>query len=132
MRFRDRIMAEDLFREIIENVSSFFMYKLRALIDLCELFLVELRISNDINIIGEIKPLIEKIIGMAQQSGLYYYLIEAYILHGKLALIMFDIESSRRYFTQAQRMAEKYGYIGLADEITGLHEAMMENIDQWE
>ena len=132
MRFRDRVMAEDLFREIIENVHSFFMYKLRALIDLCELFLVELRVSNDINIIGEIKPLIEKIIGMAQTSGLYYYLIEAYILHGKLALIMFDIESSRRYLTQARRMAERHGYIGLADDIASLHEAMVEKIDTWE
>ena len=60
------------------------------------------------------------------------WLIEAYILHGKLALIMFDIESSRRFLTQARRMAETYGYIGLASEIADLHEAMMEKIDKWE
>ncbi|MCK4287274.1 MAG: hypothetical protein KAX18_13775, partial [Candidatus Lokiarchaeota archaeon] len=131
MRFRDQGMAEDLFREIIENARSLYRYKLQALIDLCELLLVELRVSNDVNIISEIKHLVEKLIGMAQQSGTYYYLIEAYILHGKLALIMFDIESSRRYLTQARRMAERYGFIGLADDITGLHEAMMEKIDTW-
>ena len=68
---------------------------------------------------------------MAQKSGLYYSLIEAYILHGKLALIMFDIASSRRFLTQARRMAERYGYIGLAEEITGLHKAMMERLDTW-
>ncbi len=131
MRFRDRAMAEDLFREIIKEDSA-FIYKLRALTGLCELFLIELRFSNDINIISEIKPLLEKLISMAQPSGLYYFLIEAYILHGKLALIMFDIEGSRRFLTQAQRMAERYGYIGLADEIAGLHEAMMERLDTWE
>jgi len=132
MRSRDRVMAEDLFREIIENVGSFFIYKLRALTELCELLLVELRISNDINIISEIKSLIEKLISMAQPSGIYFSLIEAYIMHGKLALIMFDIESSRRYLTQARRMAERYGFIGLADEIAGLHESMMEKLDTWE
>jgi len=132
MRSRDRVMAEDLFREIIEEDRPIYIYKLRALTGLCELLLVELRVSNDINIISEIKPLLEKLIGMAQHSGLYYYLIEAYILHGKLAFIMFDIESARRYLTQAQRMAERYGYIGLADEIAGLHEAMMERLDTWE
>ena len=133
MRFRDRAMAEDLFREIIEEKDpSGFIYKLGALHDLCDLFLVELRGTNDINIIGEIKPLLEKLIGMAQTSGMYYWLIEAYILHGKLALIMFDIESSRRYLTQARRMAERYGYIGFADEIAGLHKAMMEKLDMWE
>ena len=132
IRSRDRVMAEDIFREIIEDDHSQFMVKIGALSDLCELLLVELRVSNDINIIGEIKPLIEKLIGMAQKSGLYYFLIEAYILHGKLALIMFDIESSRRYFTQAKRMAERYGFIGLADEIAGLHEAMMEKMETWE
>ncbi len=69
---------------------------------------------------------------MSQKSGLNYSLIEAYILHGKLALIMFDIESSRRYLTQARRMAERYGYIGLAPEIARLHETMMEKMDTWE
>ena len=132
MRFRDRVMAEDLFREIIEEYRSHFILKLHALSELCELLFVELKISNDINLIGELKLLLEKLIGMAQHSGLNYWLIDAYILHGKLALIMFDIKSSRRYLTQAKRMAENLGYIGLADEITGLHEAMMEKIDTWE
>jgi len=132
MRFRDRAMAEDLFRESLEETHSLFYYKLLALTGLCELLLIELRFSNDSNIISEIKPLIEKLIGMAQQSGLNYWLIEAYILHGKLALIMFDIENSRRYLTQARRMAERFGFIGLADEIMGLHESMMERLDTWE
>ncbi len=95
MRFRDRVMAEDLFKEIIEDAFSIHIYKLTALSELCELFLVELGFSNNINIISELKPLLEKLISMAQPSGLYYFLIEAYILHGKLALITFDIESSR-------------------------------------
>ena len=131
MRFRDRVLAEDLFREIIEDDSSIFMFKLAALSGLCELLIVELRISNDITIINEIKPLLEKLSIMAQHSGLYYWLIEAYILNGKLALIMFDMENSRLYLTQAQYMAEKHGYIGLANEIKGLHEAMMEKKDIW-
>ncbi len=132
MRFRDRVMAEDLFREIIEDGLSMHLYKLFSLSWLCELLLGELRVSNDITIIGEIKPLIEKLIGMAQKSSMYYWLIEANILQGKLALIMFDIESSRRFFTQSRRMAEIHGYIGLANEITGLHENMMERLDTWE
>jgi len=132
IRSRDRVMAEDIFREIIEDDLTHFIFKLRALIGLCELLLVELRFSNDINIISEIKPLIEKLIAMAQHSGLNYWLLEAYILHGKLALVMFDIESSRRFLTQARRMAERYGYLGLVDTITGYLETMMERLDTWE
>jgi len=132
MRARDRVIAEDIFREIIEDESSVFIMKLESLSGLCELLLVELKISNDINIIGELKPLIEKLINMAQTNGFYYYLIEAYILHGKLALIMFDIKSARRYLMQARRMAENCGYIGFADEIAGLHEDLMERLDTWE
>ena len=132
MRFRERASAEDLLREIIDDVNSIFFFKLESLSGLSELLLVELRFSNDITIISEIKPLLEKLITMAQQSGLYYWLIEAYILYGKLALIKFDMETSRRYLTEAQRMAENYGYIGLADEIASLREAMMEKKDTWE
>jgi len=132
MRSRDRVMAEDEFRKIIEEGGSQFSYKLRALYGLCELLLEELKISNDISIISEIKPLLEELIGIAQHSGLNYWLIEAYILHGKLALVIFDMEGSQRYLTQARNMAESFGYIGLADEITKLHEAMMEKKDTWE
>jgi tetratricopeptide (TPR) repeat protein len=131
MNFRDRAMAEDLFREIIDEERPHFIIKLRILSELCELLLVELRFSNDIKIISEIKPLLEKLSSMALYSGLYYYLIEVYILRGKLALIMFDMEGSRRHLTEAQNMAEKYGYIRLANEIASLHEAMMEKKDTW-
>ncbi len=132
MRSRDRVMAEDLFREIIENTRSMHILKLFSLSELCELLLIELRFSNDSNIISEIKPLIDNLIGMAQQSGMNFWLIEAYILHGKLALIVFDIERSRRFLTQARRMAERLGFIGLADEIADLYKAMMEKLDTWE
>ena len=132
MRSRERVMAEDLFRGIMEDDLSINMTKIQALIGLCELLLIELRISNDINIINEIKPLLEKLMGMAQHSGLYFFLIDAYILQGKLALIMFDMESSRHYLMQAQQLSEKYGFIGLAKEISALHKAMMEKKDTWE
>ncbi len=45
---------------------------------------------------------------------------------------MFDIENSRRYLTQARCIFERYGFIRLANEITGLHKAMIEKIDKWE
>ena len=132
IRSRNRIMAEDILRKIIDNVASYMGYKLEALIGLCELLLVELKVTNDVNVVSEIKPLLEKLIEMAQQSGLHFYLIEAQILHGKLALIMFDMEGSRRHLTEAQQMAEKYGYIRLANEIAGLNKDMIDQKGRWE
>ncbi len=130
-RFRDRAMAQELFKEIFEDENFLLNNRLLSLVDLCELLLIELRITNDLKIVDEIKPLITKLIEFAQLINSFYYFIEANILQAKLALINFEINNARRFLTQGQRMAERHGYTKLAVEITELHEEMMQKLETW-
>ncbi|MCK4383036.1 MAG: tetratricopeptide repeat protein, partial [Candidatus Lokiarchaeota archaeon] len=131
-RFRDRAMAEEIFKEIIENENYILNNRLLSLVDLCEILLIELRITNDINIVDEIKPLIIKILDFAQIINSFYYIIEANIIQAKLALINFEINDARRFLTQAQRMAERYGYTKLVIEITDLHGELIQQSESWD
>ena len=130
-RFRDRAMAQELFKEIFEDENFVFNNRLLALVDLCELLITELRVTNDLNILDEIKPLITKILDFAYMTNSYYYLIEANILQAKLALINFEINEARRFLTQGQRMAERHGYTNLALEIADLHEELIQQSETW-
>ena len=57
-RARNRVLAEDLFRQIVEEEIMSFETWVRALINLCDLLLVELRMTNIVEIVDEIRPLI--------------------------------------------------------------------------
>ena len=132
MRARDRIKAEELYREVMESDLTVELYKFKAIFSLSELLLIELRITDDIEIINEITPLINKLIDTANQQKYYYYLIEGFILQSKLALLTFDIKTARRFLTQAQRVAERHGFTGVASEILKLQEDLMQRLTTWE
>jgi len=131
-RFRDRALAEEIFKAIFEDENNIFNNRLLALVDLCELLLNELRITNDINIVDEIKPLIIKLLNFAEIINSFYYLIEANILQAKLALINFEINKTRRFLIKAQRMAERHGYTELVIEIADLHKELMQQSEMWD
>jgi len=131
-RARDRVKAEKLYKKVydIEITPS---YSLRsALIGRCELLLIELKLTNEIEIIDEIKPLLEELIDLAQQRESDFLLAEVYVLQGKLALLTFEMKIARRFLVQAQRIAEKRGYKSIAEEITRLHEELKGDLDEWE
>jgi len=131
-RFRDRALAEEMFKAIFDDKNNVLNNRLLSLVDLCELYLNELRITNDLNIVDEIKPLITKLQDFAHITNSFYYLIEANIIQAKLALINFEINDARRYLTQAQRMAERHGYTKLAIETTDLHEELIQQSETWD
>jgi len=131
-RFRDRAMAEEIFKALFEDENMVLNNRLLSLVDLCELLLVELRITNDINIVDEIKPLIIKLLDFAKIINSFYYFIEANIIQAKLALITFEINNARRFLTQAQRMAERHGYSKLAIEIVDLHKELIKQSEKWD
>lgn len=130
MRARDRAMAEELFKEVIESRSDSF-HKIEAFIGLCELLLVELKITGEMDVVNELKPQLEKLTVFAQELKSDRYLTEAYILQGKLALLTFDIKTARRFLIQAQRIAENQGFKGVAGEVARLHEDLTGKLDTW-
>jgi len=130
-RFRDRAMAQELLKESFEDENYIFNNRLLALVDLCELLLIELRSTNNPKIVDEIKPLIAKLLDFAKLINSFYYLIEVNIIQAKLALINFELNNARRFLTQGQRMAERHGYSELAIEIAELHEEMIQQSETW-
>jgi len=131
-RPRDWVKAEDLCEELIQDESTTIQYKVVSRQILCKLLFFELRVTNDTGIINEIKALFPKIIELIQQYGSMAYLVDFYVIQGKLALLTFDFKTARRSFTQARRIAERHGYHLGAVEITRLEEEVKQQLTTWE
>ncbi|MFX1464207.1 MAG: tetratricopeptide repeat protein, partial [Promethearchaeota archaeon] len=132
LRARDRIKAEDIFKELALDNTLDGGSRIEAIINLCDLYLTELRITNDPEIINEIHPNIQELLSIAKKQHLYLYLAETYFLQAKLSLLTLDLKKAKRFLTQAQRIAESYGIKQLAMKISYEHDKLLRQTKMWE
>ena len=130
-RARNRVLAEDIFRQIVEEEIINFEIWVWALINICDLLLVELRMTNIVEIVDEIRPLIERLSEIAEVKHLNWLIVEAYILKAKLSLLTFNIKQAKRNLTQAQQIAERFGLNKLATKISDEQEDLLKKSDLW-
>ena len=132
LRARDRIKAEEIFNKLALDDTLLSEPRITAIINLCDLYLTELRITNDLEILNEIQPYIQKLLYIAEDQHLYLYLAETYFLQAKLSLLTLDIKKAKRFLTQAQKIAESYGIKRLAMKISYEHDELLRKTKMWE
>ncbi|MFX1316776.1 MAG: tetratricopeptide repeat protein [Promethearchaeota archaeon] len=131
-RAKNRVKAEEILREIIEEEEAYFTLKIDALLELCDLLLVELRITNDAEVLNEIKTNLNRLLEFSEKTNSFWFLAETYLLQAKVALITFDTNEARRFLTRAQEIAEKYDLNLIAMKISNEHDELLKKLDVWE
>jgi hypothetical protein len=130
LRARDRIKSEDIFKQISKE-KEYFQFMVKSLINLCGLLLIELGITNDTDIINEIKQYITTLLDFTEDQKAYFYAAETYLLQAKLYLLTFDIKKAKRFLTQAQRIAERFDLTQLATKIAKENDDLLKKEDLW-
>ena len=131
-RTRNKAKAEKILTQLLEDEDSSFELNLTALTNLCELLFNELRMTNDLEVLEEINPLIDRLVDITEQTGSYSILCETYLLQAKLSLLKFEIKKAQRLLTQAQQIAKKFGLNLLAKKIDSENEDLLKKLDLWE
>jgi len=132
LRARNRAKAEEIFNQLLEDKDIGFEMTIGALLNLCELLLIELRMTNDVEVLDEINPLIVRLLDIAEKSNSYSILAETYFLQAKLSLLTFDIKKVQGFLTQAQQLAERFGLTQLATKIASESDDLLKKLDLWE
>jgi len=130
-RIRNRTEAEMLLKQVVENKYTTPQLYLLTMVNLCDLFLEELFITNNLEVLDELNPLIERIFKVAENQHAYLWLAETKLLQAKLALIQMRIDEAQQYFTQAQQIAEMHGLNLLAIKISSEHDDLLEQLNTW-
>ena len=131
LRARDRGKAEEILTQLFEDFEDFEgMYTI--LLNLCELLLTELRITNDQGVLDELNFYIGQLLEIAEESHSHWIMGETYLLQAKLALLSLDLKEARRLLTQGQRIAERYELKLLAIKISNEHDELLKQLNMWE
>ncbi|MFX0043553.1 MAG: tetratricopeptide repeat protein [Candidatus Hodarchaeota archaeon] len=133
-RALNRGKAEEILKQILEDKVLELNVELNvdALLNLCELLLTDLQITNEVEVLEEIKPLVTQLLNLSDKSHSFWILGETYLLQAKLALLSLNLEEARRLLTEGQEIAEKYGLNPLAVKISNEHDQMLKQLEMWE
>lgn len=135
-RLRDRVQAEELLVQVVneEAVDQIVNHGLmvEAMLHLCDLRLVELRLTGNPAVLNEVQELLSRLRVNAQASGSYWVLAETYVLQARLALVERDFKDVRNLLTQAQIIAEEMQMKRLSQGIAQEYDLLMERLERWE
>ena len=132
LRARDRADAEDILKEIIKEESTITEPKIIALLNLCDLLLTELQMTGYMEIVDELQQYIDKLLDISEKIHSYLFMAETYLLQARLSLLTLSLKESKRFFTQAQQIAEKWGFSQLSTKITKEKEEFLKQMNKWE
>jgi len=131
-RTRNLGKAEEIFRQLLEEEDLDYDLILKALLSLCELLLIELRTTNELEVLDELNQFIARLLDIAEKSHSFWILCETLLIQAKLSLLTFDIKKAQRFLTQARQTAERFGLNQLANKITNENEDLLTKLDLWE
>ncbi len=130
--FHDMAKAEKILRQIVTEDVFYFELITTALVNLCDILLAEFRVSNNLQILNELEPLITQLLSIGEKTQSHRIQAETHLFQAKLALLTFDVKKSRRFLTQAQQIAERYNLNKLAQEISSEHKNLVDRLELWE
>lgn len=132
-RTSNRSEAEVILRKIVKEFAFFYPEpRFQALINLCDLYLEDLKLSNNLEILEDINPVITQLLDLAEQLHSYLYLAATKLLQAKLALLQINIPKAKQLLVEAQRVAEFQGLDLLARKISDEHDILLTQLDEWE
>ncbi|NHJ87785.1 MAG: tetratricopeptide repeat protein, partial [Asgard group archaeon] len=131
-RAKNRAKAEELLIQVLEEEMVNYEVFVVALINLSELHLIELQITNDEEVLDELKKLMMKQLAIAKEQNSLSLLVETYYLQAQLALVELDLIKAQQLLNQSQFIAEEKGLKRLAMKISSEYDYYFEEIEMWE
>ncbi|MHA2008610.1 MAG: tetratricopeptide repeat protein [Promethearchaeota archaeon] len=131
-RSKDRAEVELLLNQVIKDKMSSRTLYTHVIIMLCEFLIEELKISNDLKVLDEINPVIDRLLFIAEKSHSYYYQVQAKRMQSKLALIQMNFKDAKLFLSEAQQIAEMHDLHVFPQIISGEHDHLLEQQDMWE
>ncbi|MFX1498924.1 MAG: tetratricopeptide repeat protein [Promethearchaeota archaeon] len=124
--------SEKILRSAVEQEVVLYEAHIDALLNLCDLLLIDLRNTNDLGILKEIQPYFSRLLDLAEKNSSFPLIAETKLLQARLALLIFDTKNARQLLSEAQRIAEKYGFNRLSMKISTEHDELLRKLDLWE
>jgi len=106
---RDKIKAELLLEQILEEELAYFLDLQTILLNLCELFMGELKRTNNPKVLEKLHNCIDRLHDLAISNNSFLLIAEILLLNSQLSLISLDFEKAQKLLIEAEKIAKEKG-----------------------
>jgi Flp pilus assembly protein TadD len=127
-----RVEAENIFRDIIDDEVIDFDLTIDSILHLTELLLFELKKTENIDLLKEIKQLVQKLLDFGEQQHSTILLVESYWIKSQIALIENNLSEARYLLQLAENKAIDLNYHQLLFRISNHQDELLNQMEVWE
>jgi len=128
----DQEKAQKIFKECLEDKVSNPEFRVTALLNITDMFFSELRKTNTVKLIDDIKEFVNQIHDIAKSQNSFSLMAENYLLRAKLELLHLDLKAAQLSLDEAQEIAVKYGLNQLNRRILIEQDELITEFEKWE
>ncbi|MHA1514027.1 MAG: tetratricopeptide repeat protein [Candidatus Heimdallarchaeaceae archaeon] len=118
--------------DLISQEITYYQTTERAYLYLCDILLEEIRTSNDLQLLDELREYTKRLAIIATMRDSHLLLIELYFLQSKMFLLELKVEEALGLLELAQEMAREKGLVRLEILLSNEHDILLNQLDVWE
>jgi tetratricopeptide (TPR) repeat protein len=130
-RFQDKGRAQDIFRQIIDEKNASQDYRILAVLNSCDLLLIELKVFGEEGIFNDILQSFQYLSDLAKEWDLSSLKIETLILQSKFALIDGSAEKASTLLETANNIVKEKGLKQLANKVNTEQKVLNIELNKW-
>ncbi|MBD3190732.1 MAG: tetratricopeptide repeat protein [Candidatus Heimdallarchaeota archaeon] len=131
-RLRNLFKAIELLEEVTNEEISDHEITVFALLNLCELYFNELKLSGEMAVLADLRKIVGRLTNIASAQKSHKLYAQSYWLMAQLCLVDFDIDEAQNLLTKAQVLAEEREFKTLAMRISNDYDSLLQKMDEWE
>ncbi|MFQ5979406.1 MAG: tetratricopeptide repeat protein [Candidatus Heimdallarchaeota archaeon] len=132
-RGSEKLQAQQLFQEIVDEEILQHEITVLAMLNLCELLILEMKISEDEEVLLlEINKLTNRFYDIAHRQNSAWLSVVAFMLQAKMAMVEGNLEAASNLLEKAHMLASEKKLGNLLTKVEHERTILQEELDKWE
>ncbi|MFX0086422.1 MAG: tetratricopeptide repeat protein, partial [Candidatus Hodarchaeota archaeon] len=131
-RAKMKIKSSEILQELISEEIIEHTLGVRAIFELSELLIDELRAYGEKEVFYEVKELIQRLEEKANKQKSYSLIIDTLILQAKLSMVEGDLNASQQFLDRVERIATEKQIQHLLTKVQKEKEQLKNQYEKWE
>ncbi|MHA1947537.1 MAG: tetratricopeptide repeat protein [Candidatus Hodarchaeales archaeon] len=128
---KEKVKAQELFKELLTNKSLFFDLKVIATLNYCEILIEELKLYGAPEVLKQVKSLITELYETATSKQSPQLMVQSLLLKTKLLLVEGNLQDTEKVLLQAREKAAEIGLTQLENKINHEIDTFHEELSKW-
>jgi len=130
-RIMQKVEAQNIFEEFLSEQLVDSELTIFALLSLCEFLILELKSSGEIEVLDEIRTILEKLYEIANEQESHTLLIDILVIQSKISMIDYDVSDTYSYLEHAYDIAEEHELNHYKVKISYLQSEVKDQVDRF-